>query len=155
MNEPLKIEFGSNGRQMDGWLCTDIDTCDIRKPLRWKNNSCSMLYCSHCLEHVSSPEAIRFLKECHRLLQDGGVLRLVVPCVGTQMLRDEIVKLLDDTHGHQIGLNEELSRTMLYAAGFYWHKILRTDRKPIDVHHEQIGEVMDSLESCRLEATKI
>lgn len=155
MKELLKIEFGSNGRNMDGWLCTDIATCDICKPLPWPARSCSDLYCSHCLEHVSSPHAIQFLQECHRILVPGGTLRLIVPIVGPQMLRDEIIKLVDATHGHHCGYNEDLLRTFLFAAGFSHHKILRTDRKPIDVHHLQIGEVMDNLESCRLQATKI
>lgn len=150
-----KIEFGANGRRMEGWICTDIHDADIRQPLKWKDNSCDMLYASHVLEHVSSPDAIQFLRECHRILKPQGMLRLVVPCVGSQMMREEVVKLVDRTHGHLCAYNEDLLRTLLFAAGFYPHKILRTDRKPIDNHHETIGEVMDNLESCRLEAMKI
>lgn len=150
----LRIEFGANGRKMDGWICTDIDTADIRKFLNWSDNSCEQLYCSHCIEHVSSPHAIHFLMECHRILQPGGTLRLVVPCVGSQMRRDEVLKLVDHTHGHLCAYNEDLLRTMLFTAGFEWGKILRTGRKPIDAHHLTIGDTMDNLESCHLEATK-
>lgn len=154
MNPPYKIEFGSNGRKMDGWICTDIDTADIRKPLNWSDNSCEQLHISHCLEHVSSASAIGFLQECFRILQPGGVLRVIVPAVGTHMERAHVVNLLDNSHGHCQGYNEELLRVMLWAAGFELNRIQRTDRNPMDNHHLQIGDERDSLESLRLEARK-
>lgn len=155
MKELLKIEFGCGGRQLSGWLCTEIDTVDIRKPFLWPDNSCSELHASHIFEHVSSPHAIGFLKECHRILAPDGILRLIVPVVGQQMIREEIVKLVDATHGHECGYNEDLLRTFLFAAGFYPHRIQRTDRKPMDNHHLAIGEERDNAESCRIQAQKI
>jgi len=155
MTQKLKIEFGSNGRNVPGWLCTDISQADICKPLPWPNESCEALYASHVFEHVSSPHAIHFLQECHRLLINGGTLRLIVPIVGSHMTRAEIVELVDATHGHMCGYNEQLLRTMLFAAGFYPHKIQRTDRQEMDIHHHAIGEERDYKESCRLMATKI
>lgn len=42
--------------------------------------SCTIVYASHVLEHLYRlDEAPRFLRECKRLLQSGGVLRLAVP----------------------------------------------------------------------------
>ena len=154
MERPYKIEFGSNGRKMPGWICTDIDTADIRKPFKWSDDSCSELHISHCLEHVNSAEAIAFLKEAFRILQPGGVIRIIVPAVGTHMSRAHVVNLLDHSHGHCQGYNEDLLRTMLWAAGFELQNIQRTDRKPIDNHHLQIGEELDCLESLRIEAKK-
>ncbi|RMF27281.1 MAG: hypothetical protein D6765_07785 [Bacteroidetes bacterium] len=37
------------------------------------------IHCEHFLEHLSQEDAIRFLGECHRLLEPGGSLRLILP----------------------------------------------------------------------------
>ena len=154
MQKPYKIEFGANGRKMDGWIGTDIDTADIRKPLNWSDNSCEMLYASHVLEHVGSHHAVQFLQECHRILIPGGTLRLVVPAIGTHLERSHVINLLDWSHEHCQGYNEDLLRTMLWAAGFELQKIQRVDWDEIDVHHLTIGIERDRLESLRMEATK-
>jgi len=52
---------------------------DIRKGLRYKDNSLLCIYSSHCFEHLYLDQAIRFLHECFRVLKPGGTLRLVVP----------------------------------------------------------------------------
>jgi predicted SAM-dependent methyltransferase len=56
---------------------------DLRKPLPFPDGSCAVVYHSHLLEHFSRPLAPRFLKECHRLLEPGGILRVVVPDLET------------------------------------------------------------------------
>lgn len=38
-----------------------------------------LVYASHLLEHIPKPKVDAFLRECHRVLQPGGVLRLVLP----------------------------------------------------------------------------
>jgi len=52
---------------------------DLRKPLPWPNGSISAIYASHLLEHLYREEAVRLLKECLRVLEPGGVMRVVVP----------------------------------------------------------------------------
>lgn len=52
---------------------------DIRKPLPFRTNSLSAIYASHLLEHLYLEEAKHLLKECYRVLEPGGVLRMVVP----------------------------------------------------------------------------
>ena len=56
---------------------------DIVKPLPFATNSISAIYASHVLEHLYRSDAIRLLAESKRVLQPGGVLRLVVPDVQT------------------------------------------------------------------------
>jgi len=41
-----------------------------------------VFYSSHMLEHLDQKEAIDFLKEAHRVLMEGGIIRLVVPGLG-------------------------------------------------------------------------
>jgi SAM-dependent methyltransferase len=57
----------------------DIVIHDLRKPLPFPDNSFCAVYGSHVLEHLYLEQAKRLLKECLRVLQPGGVLRLVVP----------------------------------------------------------------------------
>lgn len=42
-------------------------------------NVADMIYMSHVLEHVSHRDIVPTLREMHRLLKDGGVLRISVP----------------------------------------------------------------------------
>lgn len=48
-----------------------------RLPL--KSDTAQLVYASHFLEHIPKPEVDTFLRECLRVLQPGGVLRLVLP----------------------------------------------------------------------------
>jgi SAM-dependent methyltransferase len=52
---------------------------DVRKPLPFPDNSLSVVYASHLLEHLHFEEGQRLLKECYRVLLPGGVVRMVVP----------------------------------------------------------------------------
>jgi len=53
---------------------------DIRK-LPYTVNSVEAIYSSHTLEHLYLREAERVIRECVRVLQPGGVLRLALPDV--------------------------------------------------------------------------
>jgi SAM-dependent methyltransferase len=52
---------------------------DLRRPFPWPDGSAEAVYSAHTLEHLSREEGRRFVRECHRVLRPGGVLRLVVP----------------------------------------------------------------------------
>ncbi len=60
-------------------MSPDIIIHDVRKPLPFQDNSIHAIYASHLLEHLYLEEAKRLLKECFRILQPGGILRMVVP----------------------------------------------------------------------------
>jgi predicted SAM-dependent methyltransferase len=52
---------------------------DLRRTFPFDDESVDIIYTSHTLEHFSRQEGTRFLKECHRVLRSGGILRVVVP----------------------------------------------------------------------------
>lgn len=52
---------------------------DLRKPLPWSAGSFTGIYASHLFEHMYVDEVQRLLKECLRVLEPGGALRVVVP----------------------------------------------------------------------------
>jgi SAM-dependent methyltransferase len=52
---------------------------DVRRPLPFPDSSASAIYASHIFEHLYLQEARNLFHDCHRVLADGGVLRIVVP----------------------------------------------------------------------------
>jgi SAM-dependent methyltransferase len=75
-----KLHIGCGRNKLNGWLNHDTDM-DIRRPLPLADNCLEHIFAEHVLEHVTPREAWGFLKEAHRVLQPGGGLRIVVPCV--------------------------------------------------------------------------
>jgi len=66
----------------------DIVLHDLTRPFPWPEESVDVVYSSHTLEHPSKEEGLKFLKECHRVLRRGGIIRILVPdlaasCSGT------------------------------------------------------------------------
>ena len=52
---------------------------DIREGLPFEMNSFQVVYHSHVLEHLDPAAGERLVRECFRVLNPGGVLRIVVP----------------------------------------------------------------------------
>ena len=52
---------------------------NIRNPLPFSNGSATAIYASHVLEHLYLEDGQNLMTECFRVLQPGGVLRVVVP----------------------------------------------------------------------------
>lgn len=52
---------------------------NLTQTFPWAESSIDAVYSSHTLEHLSKAQGRFFLAECHRVLQKGGVLRIVVP----------------------------------------------------------------------------
>lgn len=76
---------------------------DLTKTFPWASASVDVVYSSHTLEHLSREDGRRFLSECHRVLRPGGVIRIVVPDLGSlvdaykggQIKADDFVERLD------------------------------------------------------------
>ena len=63
---------GNLFRKKDLWF-------DLRNALPFPDQSASLVYSSHMLEHLYPEDALRLLKEIHRVLRDDGVARIAVP----------------------------------------------------------------------------
>jgi SAM-dependent methyltransferase len=70
---------------------------DLTRPLPFEAGSVDAVYSSHFLEHIYLSEAQAILRECHRVLRPGGVLRLALPD-GEAWAR-ELVEAGDDPTG--------------------------------------------------------
>ena len=107
---------------------------DVRNLAAFADGSCSEIYCSHILEHISQNEMLPTLKELHRLLKTGGRLMISVPDLevlcelfidpklsGPQrfhVMRMMFGGQIDAYDFHQIGLSAEFLADYLRLAGF-------------------------------------
>lgn len=57
----------------------NVQRKDLTKPLPLADGSVEAIYSSHMLEHIYLEEAAALLKECHRVMAPGGILRLALP----------------------------------------------------------------------------
>lgn len=84
---PLRLHLGSGPVKLSGWLnldfseptCSDDLQWDLRFPIPLEDQSCSLIYSEHVLEHFPVQDGVRLLQDCWRLLVPGGVLRCAMP----------------------------------------------------------------------------
>jgi predicted SAM-dependent methyltransferase len=80
-----KLNLGCGPKVKPGWLNIDAHPAadfalDLREPLPFPDESCEMIYSEHFMEHVEYPTTLeQLLRECHRVLQPGGVFSVGVP----------------------------------------------------------------------------
>jgi predicted SAM-dependent methyltransferase len=82
----LRINVGAGIKTVPGFINLDYDwhpgleICwDVTKGLFFADNSASAIFSEHCLEHITRDECRRVLKELFRILEPGGVVRIIVP----------------------------------------------------------------------------
>ena len=85
----LCVNLGCGYRPLKDWINVDHArgpevqvVWDLRRGLPFQDESCSAIFSEHLIEHVPRDDAERLLAECHRVLANGGVLRLSTPDAG-------------------------------------------------------------------------
>ena len=85
----LCVNIGCGSRYLPGWVNLDaargdhIDIVwDLRRGMPFPGESCSAIFGEHVIEHIPKADAERLLRECYRVLQPGGVIRLSTPDAG-------------------------------------------------------------------------
>lgn len=85
---PYKLHVGCGSNKNVGWINLDLEGDPNIVDIFWnatqkfeflENNSCSLIYCEHFLEHLSIDQGVNFLADCYRILENGGVLRIAMP----------------------------------------------------------------------------
>jgi predicted SAM-dependent methyltransferase len=62
-----------------GWH-PQVDICwDVTKGIPLSDNAVNGIYSEHCIEHLPFESIDFVMQECHRVLQPGGTVRLIVP----------------------------------------------------------------------------
>lgn len=85
--EGLSLNIGSGGRGLRDWVNIELtrhrDTTvrlDVRRRLPFSDGSVRRILIEHVLEHVDFvSDAPAMLRDYHRLLEPGGVVRIIVP----------------------------------------------------------------------------
>ena len=81
----LRLHIGCGPKIKKSWINIDLSpkadiSLDMREPLPLLENSCSIIYSEHFLEHLDYPgHANSFLRECYRVLEPGGLFSVGVP----------------------------------------------------------------------------
>lgn len=81
----LKLHLGCGTNRLVGWFNVDLDSPDadfrqdLREPLPLPDACASHVFSEHMIEHMERAEGLALLRECHRLLDGDGVLRLSTP----------------------------------------------------------------------------
>jgi predicted SAM-dependent methyltransferase len=83
----LLVNVGAGDAGKEGWINLDGSKApgvncryDARRRLPFPDGSVKGIFTEHFFEHIDYTEdAPRFLAECHRVLKDGGVIRIIVP----------------------------------------------------------------------------
>jgi predicted SAM-dependent methyltransferase len=90
---PLKLNLGCGDGIKKGWVNIDLFadgadlSLDLREPLPFAGDTATVIYTEHFLEHLEFPnEVMSLLREAHRVLHSGGVLRVGVPDAGNLLI---------------------------------------------------------------------
>src|SRR5260370_30498646 len=86
-SRPYKLHLGCGKVKIEGWINLDSDylgassdiVWDVRNGIPMENSSCLVIYSEHLLEHLAPEEGVFLLRECHRVLQPSGVVRIAMP----------------------------------------------------------------------------
>ncbi|OGG29799.1 methyltransferase [Candidatus Gottesmanbacteria bacterium RIFCSPLOWO2_01_FULL_46_21] len=82
----MKLHLGCGKRYIPGFVHVDLGKFphidyqhDIASLPMFKKNCVDLIYSSHGIEYFDRDEVPRILKEWHRVLAKGGILRLAMP----------------------------------------------------------------------------
>jgi len=83
-HNPKIINLGGGGNCLQSCLTADITPradiyVDITKKLPLEDNSIDYIFCEEAIEHIDLNDGYSLLKECLRVLKEGGVLRVATP----------------------------------------------------------------------------
>jgi predicted SAM-dependent methyltransferase len=83
----LKLNIGCGPKTVTDWVNIDLGGSgvfpwDCRRTMPFDDGAVESIFSEHCFEHIDQAASARFLSECHRCLQPGGVVRIVVPDAG-------------------------------------------------------------------------
>ncbi|MDX6559895.1 MAG: hypothetical protein QOF72_2944 [Blastocatellia bacterium] len=114
----LYVNLGCGSRYHPAWINYDISASgpeiiahDLRYGIPLPGGNCDVVYHSHVLEHLRRAEALRFMRECFRVLKPGGILRVAVPDLEQICLR--YLEKLESVLAHQANSVDDYDWMML------------------------------------------
>jgi len=170
--DTLRLNLGCGSHKLQDWGNYDTEV-DLREPLPWLDNSVDFVLLEHVLEHLTTPKGVQLLRQVHRMLKPGGVVRIAIPDFDVvlglgpeDMLRyleflrsagqqvhtaDDALNLLLTGWEHQSAWSARLLTSTLQANGFQVRPCIHGQ----SLHPELRGvDGHSAFETSVLEATK-
>ncbi|WAB96739.1 glycosyltransferase [Pseudomonas putida] len=113
---PIYLNLGCADHPRQGFINIDVEStgADLQwKPgqaLPWDQGTVPGIYSAHLLERLERNQGIRLLHECRRVLQPGGVIRLV--CADLEALVDDYVNNRTRPEAPGVGRAERLNKAL-------------------------------------------
>ncbi len=86
MDGKLKINLGSGHWKFAGWVNVDLDfdskpdvVANLAADLPFVDGAARLMHTEDFIDQLELQQAAAFLRECHRVLGPGGVLRVLTP----------------------------------------------------------------------------
>lgn len=80
-----KLQIGGGWARLDGWLNVDIEplpgtmVMDAAQPFPFDDGIFQFVFTEHMIEHIAREAGLSMLRECHRIMRPGGMIRVVTP----------------------------------------------------------------------------
>ena len=81
-----RLHLGSGDHHLAGWINIDRDAstgvdvaADLTQEMPLRSDSVDLIHSEDFIEHIDEADGKLALRECHRVLRTGGVLRLLTP----------------------------------------------------------------------------
>lgn len=101
--QPYRLHLGCGSNHLDGWINVDFKrqsgveaVWNIKYELPVEDGSCEYIFHEHVLEHFSLEDGLTVLRQCHRKLKSGGVLRVAMPSLDDMLARCVAETYADD-----------------------------------------------------------
>jgi predicted SAM-dependent methyltransferase len=121
----LRLNVGSSGNHLDGWLSIDIrpdEVCfgmDATKPWPFESGSAEAINSEHFIEHLTLDEARRYLAEAYRVLRSGGLIRTTTPNLGglVELFTGADPRMLEvhRSHGYEAATHGDMFNNYFYS----------------------------------------
>ena len=86
MEGKIKINLGSGHWKFDNWVNVDLDfesapdvCANLSGGLPFASGVASLMHTEDFIDQLELDQAAEFMRECHRILAPGGVLRVLTP----------------------------------------------------------------------------
>lgn len=136
LDSPLRLNLGSHRDRINGWVSVDLAgvgadvSWDITRELPFPDGSAEAVMHEHVIEHLPFEQGLALARECFRVLQPGGVLRISCPDAGPVLHRYTegvtegkptamlVVTAMFYDHGHRAMYDAATLSYQLEQAGF-------------------------------------
>ena len=82
----VRLHLGSGDHHLAGWINVDLSpamavevAADLTREMPFRSESVDLIHSEDFVEHVDEAAGKLVLRECHRVLRTGGVMRLLTP----------------------------------------------------------------------------